>query len=453
MNLSAINSKTGKVVLSHSGNVSETMFKHMLHTSFPDEDMNNIVLVSDGTIIGKEKIGLGSFSTSNKKSVIIKGSVFDAGGYASLNREIAFRLLNRGFAVKLDVLKTAPQVDPITTAMINALASVKLPNESECPFVVGFTPMPIQHRKGKVIFFTMMESSGGIHSEFIDRCNRYASEIWVPCKFYFDAFKKAGLVKPMYLMPLGVNEKIFTPEAKEPQLTYDNILTGEKVHALPNSFRFISLFGWSYRKGPDVLCRSFINEFSSKDDACLVIYSRFLCSDAEEQKEYVRNEIRNYYKEIGKENPPPIYYCGNVIPISDLPGCYAAADCFVFCSRGEGFALPLVESGACGIPVISTNNTAMQQYLDENVAFLVETDELATANDKLTFITEFYRDQLFPVLGEKAIAEFQKHMRTVYSTNEGKEKAIKFRERVLKEYTWETCVDRVAERLENIIRK
>ena len=439
MDLVAIDSKSGRVLLRQSGTLSENSFLSTLHSSFPNLVASDITLVRDGQIDGQEK--------ANKKAVVWQGNFFDLGGYSLLNREIAFRLVQRNFSVKLNILRTAHQVDPKTTATINALASVKLKNESSVPLVVGFTPMPVQGRLGRKIFLTMMETSDGLHEEFVTRCNQ-ASEIWTPSEWGKKNFKDNGIVKPIYVMPLGVNEKIFVPDAKEPQLRYEEMPSGKIVEELPDGFRYASLFGWSFRKGPDVLCKSFLKEFSSLDDVLLVIYSRYFGSSSEPQKEHVRKEIREYYKEVGNKNPPRIYYCGEEIPILDLPGCYAAADCFVYCSRGEGFGLETIEAAACNVPVICTLNTAQSQYLDDSVADLVRHVSLAPANDKLTWITEFYRDQLFPVLGEVEIAEFGRLMRQAYNDpTASRQKAEKFRKRVLEEYTWDKCVDRVEKRL------
>lgn len=434
-----------------SGNQSEDNFRRTVINCFPDLDPKDIVLVTDGTVVGYANSKREPQTTyASQNSVVWKGSFTDLGGYANMNREICMRLIQRGFSVKIDMLRTAPQVDDGTMSMINAMSSVKLRNEYTSPLVVGFTPMPVASRGRKVVFYTMMETQG-VHKEFVNRCNKYPNEIWVPCKFYMDAFKTAGIAKPTYLMPLGVNHNIYTPDAIEPYLRYEEMPSGKVVDRLPEGFRFISLFGWSFRKGPDVLCRSFLREFTANEDAILVIYSRYMGGSGDPQKEYCRKEIREYLSEIKHDAPGRIYYCGDSVPIQDLPGVYAAADCFVFCSRGEGFGLPVIEAGACDIPVISTYNTAMTQYLDDEVAYTVQTDEIAPANEKLTWITEFYRDQSFPVLGDSAIMEFSRLMRQVYANpKEAGAKASKFKDRILKEYTWDACADRVAKRLKSI---
>lgn len=450
MNIVAVDTKSGKVIMTHSGSMSEESFKQTVLSMFPQYVPSDIAIICDGNISQlRNRAGSGPAPTG--RSVIWKGSFSDLGGYANMNREICLRLGHHGISVKVDILKTGWAVDPMTTNLLRALETTKLKDEASCPMVVGFTPMSIRSRRKALVFYTMMETQG-LHKEFVNRCNEHATELWVPCKFYLDVFKANGISKPVKLMPLGVNHHIYVPGTPEPRLSYEAMPTGQKVQTLPKSFRFMSLFGWSYRKGPDVLCRSFLKEFSTKDDVCLVIYSRYAGSSMEQHKDTIRKEIREYYKESGPD-APPIYYCGDHIPIQDLPGCYAAANAFVFCSRGEGFGLPVVEAGACGLPVISAYNTAMTQYLDEDTAFLVSPEGVAPANDKLTWITEYYRDQDFAVYGDKSIAEFGGLMRLVYrNPQEAAEKAKKLRERILNEYTWDVATSRVASRLKELTK-
>lgn len=447
MKLVAIESKTGKTLLVQNGTQDQASFKRTVLNMFPALSETDIVVVCDGAL--RQQAGRRHTpSKKAQKAVLWKGSFTDLGGYANMNREICLRLGHHGWTVKADILRTGIQIDAGTHGQVKAMESTRV--DPSCPMVVGFTPMPVQSRGRSVVFYTMMETQG-LHPEFVQRCNSGATEVWVPCRFYEDVFKASGIVKPIRYMPLGVNQHIYKPGAVEPVLVYEDVLSGERTSQLPRATRFISLFGWSYRKGADVLCRSFMREFSGDDDAILVIYSRYMGSSAEMHKQHVRQEILSYYAMEKKERPARVFYCGDEIPIPDLPGCFAAADAFVFCSRGEGFALPVVEAAACGIPVISAYNTAMTEYLDDDTAFLVRSESTAAANDKLTWISEYYRDQLFAVLGDKETDEFCRHMRFVHR-NKGIAvgMAEKLRRRIIDGYTWDACTERVAKRLTEI---
>ncbi len=57
---------------------------------------------------------------------------------------------------------------------------------------------------------------------------------------------------------------------------------------------------------------------------------------------------------------------------------YGAASYYVNASRCEGLCLPLMEFMSCARPVIAPNHTAMRDYIDESVAFVVKSSQEPT---------------------------------------------------------------------------
>jgi len=55
-----------------------------------------------------------------------------------------------------------------------------------------------------------------------------------------------------------------------------------------------------------------------------------------------------------------VHFAG-VVPETKLPSLYRSAEALVFASLYEGFGLPLLEAMACGIPVVTSNVTALPE--------------------------------------------------------------------------------------------
>lgn len=63
------------------------------------------------------------------------------------------------------------------------------------------------------------------------------------------------------------------------------------------------------------------------------------------------------------------------VPDDELPRYYNAADLFVFPSRYEGFGLPVLESMACGTPVITTTSSSLPEVAG-SAAILVDSEDV-----------------------------------------------------------------------------
>jgi alpha-1,3-rhamnosyl/mannosyltransferase len=60
-----------------------------------------------------------------------------------------------------------------------------------------------------------------------------------------------------------------------------------------------------------------------------------------------------------------------IVEEADLPGLYAGADAFLYPTLYEGFGLPVVEAMACGTPVLTSANSALQEIAG-GFAYLVD---------------------------------------------------------------------------------
>jgi len=82
------------------------------------------------------------------------------------------------------------------------------------------------------------------------------------------------------------------------------------------------------------------------------------------------------------------------VPESRLPPLYRGAEALIFPSLYEGFGLPILESMACGTPVVTANITAMPETAG-GAALLVDptsVDEIANATKRIVTDTSLRRE-------------------------------------------------------------
>lgn len=114
------------------------------------------------------------------------------------------------------------------------------------------------------------------------------------------------------------------------------------------------------------------------------------------------------YEECGEELKSHIHIL-NHVPYAELLKWYAGASLFVYPSEAEGFGIPPLEAGACGVPVICNNKTAMQDFtfFGDN---LISTDN-----------TELLKSRIIDLLEE----------------GKDSEKLTKIREDIFSNYSWD----------------
>ncbi|WP_019122720.1 glycosyltransferase [Brevibacillus massiliensis] len=206
-----------------------------------------------------------------------------------------------------------------------------------------------------------MFETDSLHENCVEVLNEM-TEIWVPSEFNRETFARAG-VRPerIHIIPGTVDEDIFNPAAARaiPQ-------------AAARGFRFLSVFDWSVRKGWDILLRAYFEEFTQDDDVSLIIKVTKL----NHPKADPTGKIRELVKKLGIRQRPHIEIIEASLSEEQMAGLYAAADCFVLPSRGEGWGRPYMEAMAMELPTIGTRWSGQLSFMNDRNSYLIDIEGL-----------------------------------------------------------------------------
>ncbi len=232
------------------------------------------------------------------------------------------------------------------------------------------------HHVGRTTFET-----DGLPADWLPRCN-LMDEIWVPCAFNAETFRKAGVKVPILVVPEGVDSDRFRPGLDPLPLPGPNRAT-----------TFLSVFEWTHRKGPDLLLEAWAHTFGPEDDVRLVLRTYPPNHIEGDPSAWVDDKIRQELARIGKrrEQCAPIVVLGAQIPDAEMPRLYASADVYLAPSRGEGWGRPHLEAMSCGVPVIATRWSGNLEFQDDDNSWLIAVDGLERIDEREEFAA--YRGQ------------------------------------------------------------
>jgi glycosyltransferase involved in cell wall biosynthesis len=175
---------------------------------------------------------------------------------------------------------------------------------------------------------------GEIPSDWVAPLQRDVDEVWVPSGYVRDMYLRAGLDGDrVHVVPNGVDLERFDAE-------------GER-YPLPGTpaTRFLFVGGAINRKGVDVLLTAWQQAFAGRDDVQLVI------------KDFGSDGV---YRGADRSAIQAAAESGSVVHLDadlgdeEMAALYRACDVLVHPYRGEGFAMPVLEAMAAGLPVIHT---------------------------------------------------------------------------------------------------
>lgn len=210
-------------------------------------------------------------------------------------------------------------------------------------------------------------TSHGLPSTMIDIINRDVDRVFAFTKGWKDSLKIQGIIRPVDVMPHGVDTKMFRPIPRD---------VARQTLGLPKDvFLFTSLNKNIPRKRLDLLIMSFVKlmvRFPTKNIFMLIV------ADKGDRGGFQLFDI--FAREI-KVNGGTVDMYGNRLLITSKDTCYKdedinvlynCGDAGVSCAEGEGFGLCTFEQMSVGVPQVVPDICGYNDYCTKDNAILVK---------------------------------------------------------------------------------
>ncbi len=366
---------------------------------------------------------------SSKKGILWQGAFFVNHSLALVNRELSLALLETGqYDIGLEHYQ-AHELSPDLDSRWSAL-SARLHVKPENPFVTirHYYPPAFSRPITERLVLIQPWEFGSLPVDWVKGVRDNVDEVWVPTRFVQDEYIQSGVSPDLVrVVPNGVNTDRFHPQVTPMQLPTNK------------GYKFLFVGGTIFRKGIDILLKSYCHAFTGTDDVTLII------KDFGVGSFYRGQDARKLISEIqSRPNTPEIIYLTDDLSEEEMASLYASCDCLAHPYRGEGYGLPIAEAMACGKPVIITNFGAALDFANDSNSFLIPAR-----------IARFDRKRLdqfdtvdYPYLAEPdsdALAELMRHVAENPEVAEriGSQAAVDIREN----HTWRHAAQIASERL------
>jgi glycosyltransferase involved in cell wall biosynthesis len=209
----------------------------------------------------------------------------------------------------------------------------------------------------------------------------------------------------------------------------------EERERAPETFSFLYVGSYSFRKGVDLLLEAFLTEFSAEEPVELAMQ----CPGAGRG-----DEFNHCLSTIQRLNPRGRVRLSAAEHSPEwMNRLYNRSDCVLTLSRGEGWCMPLTEALLCEVPVIAPHSTGMAEYLNESIAELLPTRELPAEAARGQFAGTFATVYGHPGITyeEPEVSAARAAMRRVYEHHPAAvAKARAGREHILSHHSWDDAV-------------
>lgn len=256
-----------------------------------------------------------------------------------------------------------------------------------------------------------------IQQNWVRQCNMY-DHTWVPSKFCEESFKRSGVAN-VKCLPYGFDFS-------------DDVSTLPKLDA-DKRFKFLFINQWSNRKFAKETVEMFCKTFKAAEPVVLYIRT-FVLGGLGLSDTNILMDIRKI-KQKYPDSPQVILL--DRFNDKTLPRLYNSVQCLLSPSRGEGVGRTIVEAMSHGLPVITTNWSAMTEYADNNTAFMLDYSLVKVQVPENEAKLYYFEDDEM-IWAEPDRVQLCDYMRSVYDDYESaKERGAAAKVHIRDYYSWD----------------
>jgi glycosyltransferase involved in cell wall biosynthesis len=154
------------------------------------------------------------------------------------------------------------------------------------------------------------------------------------------------------------------------------------------------------------------------------------------ENQYVGYKLRDLTKDHNISQETMIFERG--LPFKNLWGLFAAADVFLLTSKAEGLGMPVLESMAMGLPIVSVKTGALAEHLKGNRGHLVPPE--------YTFIDTWGNSR-------RDMVDRIKCASALKNVEEGKQPNLDAAYKYVLERNWDKTVEQLLKGIESVTHK
>jgi glycosyltransferase involved in cell wall biosynthesis len=251
-----------------------------------------------------------------------------------------------------------------------------------------FRPAP----SGRLVLIQPWEF-GSIPRDWLVPLRDQIDALWVPSEYVRAMYLEAGVdPERVVVIPNGVDLELFAPDA-----------SSTRDPSAPLRFLFVG--GLIGRKGADLLFEAWKRAFPDRDDVVLVIKD---FGSAGTYRTGDRGPIRDW---AASGRLPRIELADEELTAAEVADLYRSCDVLVHPYRGEGFAMPVLEAMACGLPVIATAGGPTDEFCPREAGWRIDASRVWFETDRVDTLETVGR----PWLLQPSLEHFVELLRTAHA--------------------------------------